>query len=384
MTRKILVVTGSRAEFGLLQFLMKEIDRDETLELQIIATGSHLSRNHGYTVNEIKEKGFSPNFEIDLNLLNDTKESISNSIGTGTKEFTKTYEILDPDIIVLLGDRYEILSAAISALISKIPIAHIHGGEITEGAFDEAIRHSVTKMSHLHFVSNDVYRKRVIQLGELPCNVHTVGGLGVDVLKRTQILPKKVLEKSLGFSFLDKNLLVTLHPVTLNKTNFDRETKELLHALSEFNDTNIIITLPNADPGNQSIRKQMKDFAAYNPNAKTYESLGNEVYLSCLANVDGVIGNSSSGITEAPSLKTATVNVGDRQKGRLMASSIIHCNFEKNEIKSSIEKIFSQKFKIQLNNTINPYGDGGATRKIFEVLKTVKLKGIIKKAFYDL
>tara|TARA_B100001027_G_scaffold122742_1_gene84782 strand:- start:6685 stop:7839 length:1155 start_codon:yes stop_codon:yes gene_type:complete len=384
MTRKILVVTGSRAEFGLLQFLMKEIDRDETLELQIIATGSHLSKNHGYTVNEIREKGFSPNFEIDLNLLNDTKESISNSIGIGTKEFTKAYEILDPDIIVLLGDRYEILSAAISALISKIPVAHIHGGEITEGAFDEAIRHSVTKMSHLHFVSNDVYRKRVIQLGELPSNVHTVGGLGVDVLKRTQILPKRVLEKSLGFSFLDKNLLVTLHPVTLNETNFDKETKELLHALSEFNDANIIITLPNADPGNQSIRKQMKDFAAYHPNAKTYESLGNEVYLSCLANVDGVIGNSSSGITEAPSLKTATVNVGDRQKGRLMASSIIHCNFEKNEIKSSIENIFSQKFKSKLNNVINPYGDGGATEKIFEILKTVILKGIIKKAFNDL
>ena len=384
MTRKILVVTGSRAEFGLLQFLMKEIEKEKSLELQIIATGSHLSREHGFTVNEIKEKGFSPNLEIDLNLHNDTSDSISNSIGIGIKEFTKAYQILSPDIIVVLGDRYEILSAAISALISKLPLAHIHGGEVTEGAFDEAIRHSVTKMSHLHFVANDVYKKRVIQLGELPQNVYTVGGLGVDTLKKTTVLIKEDLEKSLGCAFLDKNLLITIHPVTLNETDSNGELKELLEALDEFKGKRLIFTLPNADPGNQSIRKLIEEFVMRHPNARSYESLGSQKYLSCLAYVDGVVGNSSSGIIEAPSFKIATVNIGDRQKGRLMANSIINCNFKKNEIKRSIEKIYSSKFQSQLKNTINPYGEGGATEKIVKILKTVKLKGLIKKPFYDL
>ena len=384
MTRKILVVTGSRAEFGLLQFLMKEIEKEKNLELQIIATGSHLSREHGFTVNEIKEKGFSPNLEIDLNLHNDTSDSISNSIGIGIKEFTKAYQILSPDIIVVLGDRYEILSAAISALISKLPLAHIHGGEVTEGAFDEAIRHSVTKMSHLHFVANDVYKKRVIQLGELPQNVYTVGGLGVDTLKKTTVLIKEDLEKSLGCAFLDKNLLITIHPVTLNEIDSNKELKELLRALDEFKGKRLIFTLPNADPGNQSIRKLIEAFVMRHPNARSYESLGSQKYLSCLAYVDGVVGNSSSGIIEAPSFKIATVNIGDRQKGRLMANSIINCKFKKNEIKRSIEKIYSSKFQSQLKNTINPYGEGGATEKIVKILKTVKLKGLIKKPFYDL
>ena len=384
MTRKILVVTGSRAEFGLLQFLMKEIEKEKSLELQIIATGSHLSREHGFTVNEIKEKGFSPNLEIDLNLHNDTSDSISNSIGIGIKEFTKAYQILSPDIIVVLGDRYEILSAAISALISKLPLAHIHGGEVTEGAFDEAIRHSVTKMSHLHFVANDVYKKRVIQLGELPQNVYTVGGLGVDTLKKTTVLIKEDLEKSLGCAFLDKNLLITIHPVTLNEIDSNKELKELLRALDEFKGKRLIFTLPNADPGNQSIRKLIEEFVMRHPNARSYESLGSQKYLSCLAYVDGVVGNSSSGIIEAPSFKIATVNIGDRQKGRLMANSIINCKFKKNEIKRSIEKIYSSKFQSQLKNTINPYGEGGATEKIVKILKTVELKGLIKKPFYDL
>lgn len=315
MTRKILIVTGSRAEFGLLQFLMKEIEKEETLELQIIVTGSHLSREHGFTVDEIKEKGFSANLEIDLNLDNDTSDSISNSIGIGIKEFTKAYRILSPDIIVVLGDRYEILSAAISALISKLPLAHIHGGEVTEGAFDEAIRHSVTKMSHIHFVANDIYKKRVIQLGELPQNVYTVGGLGVDALKKTTILIKEDLEKSLGCAFLDKNLLITIHPVTLNEIDSTEELKELLKALDEFKEKRLIFTLPNADPGNQSIRELIGEFVMRHPNARSYESLGSQKYLSCLAYVDGVIGNSSSGILEAPSFKIATVNIGDRQKG---------------------------------------------------------------------
>ena len=384
MTRKILVVTGSRAEFGLLQFLMKEIEKEKSLELQIIATGSHLSREHGFTVNEIKEKGFSPNLEIDLNLHNDTSDSISNSIGIGIKEFTKAYQILSPDIIVVLGDRYEILSAAISALISKLPLAHIHGGEVTEGAFDEAIRHSVTKMSHLHFVANDIYKKRVIQLGELPQNVYTVGGLGVDTLKKTTVLIKEDLEKSLGCAFLDKNLLITIHPVTLNEIDSNKELKELLRALDEFKGKRLIFTLPNADPGNQSIRELIGEFVMRHPNARSYESLGSQKYLSCLAYVDGVVGNSSSGIIEAPSFKIATVNIGDRQKGRLMANSIINCSFKKNEIKRSIEKIYSSKFQSQLKNTINPYGEGGATEKIVKILKTVELKGLIKKPFYDL
>ena len=384
MTRKILVVTGSRAEFGLLQFLMKEIEKEETLELQIIVTGSHLSREHGFTVDEIKEKGFSTNLEIDLNLDNDTSDSISNSIGIGIKEFTKAYRILSPDIIVVLGDRYEILSAAISALISKLPLAHIHGGEVTEGAFDEAIRHSITKMSHLHFVANDIYKKRVIQLGELPQNVYTVGGLGVDALKKTTILLKEDLEKSLGCAFLHKNLLITIHPVTLNEIDSTEELKELLKALDEFKEKRLIFTLPNADPGNQSIRELIGEFVMRHPNARSYESLGSQKYLSCLAYVDGVIGNSSSGISEAPSFKIATVNIGDRQKGRLMANSIINCSFKKNEIKRSIEKIYSSKFQSQLKNTINPYGEGGATEKIIKILKTVKIKGLIKKPFYDL
>lgn len=384
MTRKILVVTGSRAEFGLLKPLLYKIKKDPDLILQIIATGMHLSKKYGLTVNEIYEAGFETDLEIDLMLEDDSDESITKSIAIGMTHFTSAYKSLNPDLILILGDRFEMLPVVISALIGKVPVAHIHGGEKTEAAYDEAIRHSITKMSHVHFAANEEYRKRIIQLGESPETVFNVGGLGVDAIKEINLLTKEELEKSLKLKFLDKNLLITFHPVTLNQTGSEDEVKELLSALTDLKETSLIFTMPNADSGNAKIFDLIERFVCKKNNAYAFKSLGQLRYFSCMSLVDGVVGNSSSGLLEAPTFKIGTINIGDRQKGRLQAGSVLNCIAKKNKILESLSFMYSKKFQSKLKNVNNPYGDGGASIEIVNTLKKIKLEGIIKKTFYDL
>lgn len=384
MKRKICVATGTRAEYGLLYWLMKEIEADKDLELQIIVTGMHLSPEFGLTYKEI-EKEFKVDKKIEMLLSSDTSVGISKSMGLAQIGFAEAYEELKPDIVVVLGDRYEIFSAASAAMIAKIPIAHLHGGETTEGAFDEAIRHSITKMSHLHFSATDKYRNRVIQLGEDPSRVFNVGGMGIENIKRLKLLGKKEFEESIDFKLNKKNILVTFHPVTLEKSTAKEQFRELLYAIDELQDTNIIFTKANSDTHGRVINKMIDEYIANNSYKSVgFTSLGQLRYLSALQFVDAVVGNSSSGLLEAPSFKIGTINIGDRQKGRIKANSVIDCEPSKESIKKAFEKLYSKEFQDSLQDTINPYGDGCASAKIVEVLKTLKLDDILKKSFYDL
>ncbi len=384
MKRKICIITGSRADYGLLRLVMKEISEDPSLTLQVIATGTHLSENFGLTYKEIEEDGFIIDFKVEILNFLDSPVGIAESMSKGLIGCAKAIESLKPDLVVVLGDRYEIFAAAAAALVARIPIAHVHGGESTIGAFDEAFRHSITKMSQLHFVATDEYRKRVIQLGENPENVFLVGGLGVDILKNINLLNKLEIESLLGIKFLAKSLLITFHPVTLENDTAEEQTKELLLALSELTDTTLIFTMPNADTGGLVIMNLIEKFVNSHSDAYSFKSLGQHLYLSCIPYVDGVVGNSSSGLMEVPSFKKGTINVGSRQLGRHMASSVINCEPEQAQIRSAIERLYSEEFQASLAGSRNPYGDGGASLKIVETLRGCKLNGIIQKKFNDL
>ncbi|MGJ0329167.1 UDP-N-acetylglucosamine 2-epimerase [Aliarcobacter cryaerophilus] len=382
--KKICVVTGTRAEYGLLYWLLKEIEADKDLELQLIATGMHLSPEFGLTYQTI-EKEFKINKKIEMLLSSDTSVGISKSMGLAQISFAESYDELKPDIVIVLGDRYEIFSATSAAMIAKIPIAHLHGGEKTEGAFDESIRHSITKMSHLHFTATNEYKNRVIQLGEHPSRVFNVGGMGIENIKRLKLLSKDEFEKSIEFKLNSKNILVTFHPVTLENSTAQEQFKELLGAIDELEDTNIIFTKANSDTDGRVINQMIDEYVTKNSNKSiVFTSLGQLRYLSALQYVDAVVGNSSSGLAEAPSFKIATINIGDRQKGRIKASSVIDCEPNKDSILKSFEKLYSKEFQETLKTTINPYGDGCASKKIVEVLKNVDLENILKKSFYDL
>ncbi|PWE22112.1 UDP-N-acetylglucosamine 2-epimerase (hydrolyzing) [Aliarcobacter skirrowii] len=384
MKRKVCVVTGTRAEYGLLYWLLKEIEADKDLELQLIVTGMHLSPEFGLTYKEI-EKEFSVNKKIEMLLSSDTSVGISKSMGLAQISFAESYDELKPDIVVVLGDRYEIFSATSAAMIARIPIAHIHGGEKTEGAFDESIRHSITKMSHLHFTATEEYKNRVIQLGEHPSRVFNVGGMGIENIKKIELLNKKEFEKSIEFKLNSKNILVTFHPVTLENSTAKEQFKELLDAIDELEDTNIIFTKANSDTDGRVINKMIDEYVIKNfQKSVQFTSLGQLRYLSALQYVDAVVGNSSSGLAEAPSFRIGTINIGDRQKGRIKASSVIDCEPNKDSILNSFEKLYSKEFQETLKTTINPYGDGCASKKIVEILKNVDLKNILKKSFYDL
>jgi GDP/UDP-N,N'-diacetylbacillosamine 2-epimerase (hydrolysing) len=384
MKRKICVVTGSRSEYGLLRWIMQEIKDDPTLTLQLVVTGMHLSPTFGSTYREIEKEGFVIDVKVEMLRPMDTPLGIAESVANGLVGCAKAYEQLRPDVILVLGDRFEIFAAAASALVAKIPVAHIHGGETTLGAFDESIRHSITKMSHLHFVAADEYRNRVIQLGEDPNKVFLVGGLGVDSIKRVKLLSKEQLEDSLGIEFQPRSLLVTFHPVTLEDETPDIQVKEIMSALSELKDTTLIFTMPNADTGGQAIINIIEEFVDKNPHAHAFYSLGQQRYLSCIVQVDGVVGNSSSGLTEVPSLKKGTINIGARQHGRLQAPSVINCEPRVDQIRDAVKKLYSDEFKKSLETTTNPYGEGGAASTVVNVLKNVNLNGIIQKVFYDL
>lgn len=381
--RKICFVTGTRAEYGLLKWLMQAIMEDDDYQLQLIVTGMHLSPEFGLTWRVIEEDGFAIDRKVEMLMSSDTPVGITKSLGLGLIGFADALSELMPDMIVLLGDRYEILVAAIAATIARIPIAHLHGGEATQGLIDEAIRHSVTKMSHYHFVANEEYRRRVIQLGEDPERVFTVGGLGLDSLKHVQLLDRQALEEELGFKFMQRNLLVTFHPLTLEKNVSAAEFKELLASLESLEDTGLIFTLPNADTDSRELISMLEAFVARHPHAKSYTSLGQLRYLSCMKQVDGVVGNSSSGLIEAPSLNKGTINIGDRQAGRIKAASIIDCKPMREDITRAIAQLYEPKFIEVLRSVQNPYGEPGAGVKIAMMLSKLNLD-VLKKRFYDL
>ena len=384
MKRKICVVTGSRADYGLLRFVMQGIKEDADLVLQVVATGMHLSPTFGLTYREIEADGFNIDSKVETLSSSDTPIGIAESMSKGLSGCAEVFSRLQPDVIVVLGDRFEIFAATAAALIAKIPVAHLHGGETTVGAFDEGFRHSITKMSHLHFVAAEDYRRRVIQLGENPINVFLVGGLGVDSIKRTKLLPKEELEKSLGIKFQPRSLLVTFHPVTLENETAEMQMKELLGALSDLPNTTLIFTMPNADTGGQLLIKMIEDFVRHIPQAYSFISLGQQRYFSCIAQVDGVVGNSSSGLMEAPSFQKGSINIGNRQLGRLQATSVINCEPEEGKIREALSTLFSVDFTQSLDGATNPYGEGGASAKVVQVLRDFSLNGIIQKTFHDL
>ena len=377
-------MTGSRADYGLLKRLMKLIDSDPEMKLQIIVTGSHLSSKHGLTYKEIEEDGFLIGFKVDIieNIID--AQSTARAMSKAQNEITKILSEIKPDLMVVLGDRYEILSAVISALLSGVPVAHIHGGEVTTGAFDDAIRNSITKMSHLHFTATEICNNRVIQMGEIPANTFNFGGLGVDALQSFNFLSQEEVEKYLGKKFGAKNLLVTYHPETISNKCASEQIQILLDALSLNKDINLIFTGVNTDPGSDEISRAINEFVQSNSNAKYYPSLGQSLYLSTLRYCDGVVGNSSSGILEVPTLKKATINIGNRQLGREMAESVINCELDSGSIAKSIDEIYSKNFKVVLSKVSNPYGRGGASLKIFEEIKKSDLSNLVVKSFHDL
>jgi len=382
--RKVCVITGTRAEYGLLRWVMQGIKDDPDMELQIVATGMHLSPEFGLTYREIEQDGFKIDRKVEMLLSSDTPVGIGKAMGLGLIGFADALSELKPDLILVLGDRYEIFSAISAALVARIPVAHLHGGEATEGLIDEALRHAITKMSHLHFVAATVYRERVIQLGEHPDRVFLVGGLGVDIVRRTALICREELESSLGFEFREKNLLITFHPVTLEAASAEEQMEELLAVLAELHDTQLIFTLPNADTDGRILIEMIQQFVAEHQNSVAYTSLGQVRYLSCVAQVDGVLGNSSSGLTEVPSLKKGTINIGDRQRGRLQASSVINCEPTRESISQAVRTLYSAEFQEELRAVTNPYGIGGASESIVLTLKESSNEDLIKKRFYDL
>ena len=383
MSRKICVVTGSRAEYGLLRWVMGEIQSAPDLELQVIATGMHLSPEFGLTYCEIENDGFKIDRKLELLLSSDSPTGVSKSVGLGLIGFGDILKELAPDMVLVLGDRFEIFAAVTSAMLLRIPVAHLHGGELTEGLIDESIRNSLTKMSHLHFVAAEEYKRRVIQLGEQPDRVFLVGGMGIDNIKNLTLLDQASLEESMGFEFGKRNLLVTFHPVTLENSTSESQMRELLSALDELENTRLIFTMPNADTDGRILFEVIKEYVVQNSNACAFTSLGYLRYLSCLQFVDGAVGNSSSGLIEVPSFKKGTINIGDRQRGRIKADSVIDCQPNKVSILDAIDKLYSEAFQNMLTTVTNPYGDGGAAKRVVEVLRQVSLGDILKKRFYD-
>lgn len=383
MSRKICVVTGTRAEYGLLRWVMQGIREKDGLELQVIATGMHLSPEFGLTFREIEKDGFTIDRKVEMLLSSDTPTGLAKSMGVGLMGFADALNDLAPDLMLVLGDRFEIFSATAAAMVARIPVAHLHGGEATEGLIDESIRHSITKMSHLHFVATDDYRRRVIQLGEQPDRVFLVGGLGVDNINKLTLLDRSALELSLGHRLAAKNLLVTFHPVTLESGTSVEQMTELLAALGKFEDTCLILTLPNADTDGRCLIDMIHRFVAEHPNAHAHTSLGQIRYLSCVAIVDGVVGNSSSGLTEAPSFRKGTINIGERQRGRLKAPSVIDSVPERKAIAAALDQLYSPEFQARLPTVQNPYGNGGASARVVETIAQVSLEDIVKKKFFD-
>ncbi len=381
--RKICIVTTTRAEYGLLKPLMEEIDNDPLLELQTLVTGTHLAPEFGETYKEI-EKDFTISIKVAMDISSDTAENLSCSTAKLQCDITHSFSELQPDIVVILGDRYEILSIVTAAFMLHIPIAHIHGGEITEGAIDDSIRHAVTKLSHLHFTSTEIYKQRVIQLGEEPKRVFNVGSLGVENSKKVQLLSKKDFEDTISFQLGEKNLLVTYHPQTISHLTPKEQFQILLDALDDFKDIKIIFTKANADEGGKIINTMIDNYTSNNKEKSiAFASLGQLRYFNAIRYVDTVVGNSSSGILEVPSFNTPTINIGERQQGRVMAQTIINCSINKDEIVKAIKQVYSNEQK-SFPTITNPYEGIETAHTIKEELKNVSLDKILQKSFYDL
>lgn len=383
--RKICIVTGSRAEYGLLSGLMYAIKGDSALQLQIIATNMHLSPEFGLTYKEIERDGFHIDKKVQMLLSSDTPNATTKSVGLATIGFADAYEDLQPDLIVVLGDRFEILAAVTAALFFKIPVAHLHGGEITEGAYDDCIRHAITKMSHLHFTSTEAYRQRVIQMGEQPDRVFYVGAIGVENIKKVSLLSKKALEEDIHFTLSDNSLLVTYHPVTLENNTASVQCQNLLEALDEFPDYKVIFTLPNSDTDGRIIIQMVNEYVnQHSDRCMSIPSLGLKRYLSALKYVTAVVGNSSSGIIEVPSFGIPTLNIGNRQKGRIAARSVIHCGTSKQNIIDGLKVVLSNEQRSIAKDCVNPYDKDNTIEHIIGVLKNVPLRYLINKFFYNL
>ncbi|MDD7794611.1 UDP-N-acetylglucosamine 2-epimerase [Clostridium sp. 'White wine YQ'] len=383
--KKICVFTGTRAEYGLLKPLIRKIKEDDELTLQLIVSGSHLSPEFGMTINEIKNDGFEINEKIEMILSSDSSVGIIKSMGVGLIGYADALERLKPDLIIILGDRYEALAIATSAMIARIPIAHIHGGEITEGAYDDSIRHAITKMSYIHFSSTNEYRNRIIQMGEEPERVYNVGAIGLDSIFSLDLLKREELIEHISFDIQDKYFLVTYHPTTLEERSSEEQFHNLLKALDMFKEYKVVFTKANADTDGRIINEMIDEYVAKNKQrCVQFTSMGQLRYLSAMKYCTLVIGNSSSGILEAPSFNVPTVNIGNRQKGRIAAESVFDCNVEYEDIVNTINN--SLEFKSENNKIINPYYNGNTTDKILSIIKNYVLNNKIEnmKKFFDL
>ncbi len=383
--RKIAVVSGTRAEYGLLKSLLYEVKSDADLILQLIVTAMHLSPEFGLTYQLIEQDGFQIDAKVEMLLSSDSAVGVAKSVGIAVVSFADAFERLKPDLIVILGDRFEILGAAQTAMIMKIPVAHIHGGELTQGAIDDSIRHAITKMSHLHFTAAESYKNRVIQMGEQPGVVFNTGAPGIERIKKMRFLAQNELEKRLDFYFTYPTFLITYHPATLQLSKIKEELNHLFSALDFFPSAKVIFTKSNADEAGRLVNQQIDLYVEKKPERmKAFTTMGDLNYLSTMYYCDAVIGNSSSGVIEAPVLHKPSVNIGNRQMGRLLADSVIHCGVSASEIKIAIKKALSVKFKAIVKKTISPYDAGNTAQTIKNVIKTINLKKIIQKEFYDL
>lgn len=382
--KKICVTTATRAEYGLLRPLIKALNEKAEFQLQLLVTGAHLSPEFGLTREFIFKDGFGIDEEVEMLLSSDTAIGISKSMGLGLIGYAEAFNRLKPDAVVILGDRYEMLAMASAAMISKIPIIHLHGGEITEGAYDDAIRHAISKLSYLHFTSTEEYKNRVIQLGEHPNRVFNVGAIGLDNIETLKLLNKEELENDLKVTFKKYNYQITFHPETLSNLSSEEQFENLLKALDKEEDSFFVFTKANADTDGRIINRLIDEYVVSNQEkAIAFHSLGALRFLSLVKTCDAIIGNSSSGILEAPSLHTATINIGNRQKGRIQAASIINCDNQVDSISEAIQRIKETSFKESLQEIVNPYYKGGTVDKIIQILENIDEFEVVKH-FYDI
>lgn len=383
--RKVCVVTGSRAEYGLLQNIMLHLARESTVELSIVVTGMHLSPEYGNTWQLIESDGFRIDRKVEMLLSSDTSRAMAKSAGIGLSGIADAFNDLSPDLLLILGDRFEILAAASAAVLMRIPVAHVHGGETTEGAIDDSLRHAISKLSHIHFTSTELYRRRVIQMGESPNSVFCYGAPGIDAIASLPLMNRDELAKSIGFDLGERYLLVTYHPVTLGYEPTSDEIEELFYALETLpSDIRWIITMPNADAGGRVLSSRIHEFVMrHQDRGAAFINLGQLRYLSCMKHCLAVVGNSSSGIIEAPTLGVATVNIGDRQKGRVQADSVINCEPERASIARALALVMTPAHQKITGNVSNPYGKAGASEKIAKVLASFPLSSLSRKTFHD-
>lgn len=385
MRKKVCVVTGTRAEYGLLKPLIEKVNQAAELELQLIATGMHLSPEFGLTYKEIERDGYPITAKVEMLLSSDTAVGITKSMGVAMLGFADCFALNQPDLVVILGDRYEMLMAASAAMVAKIPIAHIHGGELTEGIIDEAIRHSITKMSHIHFTATEEYRRRVIQLGEQPQTVYNVGALGIENIRNMKLLDQETLEKQIDFKFSGRTIMVTYHPVTFEDCSSEKQFQDILDVINDHPEWSVIFTKANSDMDGRIINQMIDAYAgSHAKRCAAYTSLGQLRYLSALQFCSAVVGNSSSGIIEVPSFGIPTVNIGNRQKRRMHAESVINCGNDKVQIDAAIRTALSEDFKQRLTGIRNPYEGEHTSEKMLSVIIQALDDGIdVRKKFFD-